>query len=148
MKYLIQIITAYIGSLGFALLFNIKKERILYASIGGIITWCIYLLSFYYCNDIFISNMIASILGTAYSELLARIHKAPTTVFLLPSIVPLVPGGSLYYSMSYAVTGNKIKFDLYALNTLKTSLGIAVGIIVVSVVVYHLTNYKCKRSKI
>jgi len=140
MKYLIQIITAYIGSLGFALLFNIKKERILYASIGGI--------SFYYWNDIFISNMIASILGTAYSELLARIHKAPTTVFLLPSIVPLVPGGSLYYSMSYALAGNKIKFDFYALNTLKTSLGIAVGIIVVSVVVYHLTNYKCKRSKI
>ncbi len=48
MKYLIQIITAYIGSLGFALLFNIKKERILYASIGGIITWCIYLISFYF----------------------------------------------------------------------------------------------------
>ncbi len=50
--------------------------------------------------------------------------------------------------MSYALAGNKIKFDFYALNTLKTSLGIAVGIIVVSVVVYHLTNYKCKRSKI
>jgi len=148
MKYLIQIITAYIGSLGFALLFNIKKERILYASIGGIITWCIYLLSFYYFNDIFISNMIAAILATAYSELLARILKAPTTVFLLPSIVPLVPGGSLYYSMSYAVMGNKTNFDIYALSTLKTALGIAVGIIVVSVIVYHFTNYKCKHSKI
>ncbi|WP_346935829.1 threonine/serine exporter family protein [Clostridium sp.] len=148
MKYLIQIITAYIGSLGFALLFNIKKERILYASIGGIITWCIYLLSFYYCEDIFLSNMIAAILATTYSEVLARLHKAPTTVFLLPSIVPLVPGGSLYYSMSYAVMGNKTNFDIYALSTLKTALGIAVGIIVVSVIVYHFTNYKCKRSKI
>ena len=36
---------------------------------------------------------------------MARLKKTPTTVFLVPAAIPMVPGASLYRSMSFAVSG-------------------------------------------
>ena len=38
---------------------------------------------------------------SALAELLARLLKAPATIFLVIGIIPLVPGGGLYYTMDY-----------------------------------------------
>ena len=35
MDMLIQLVTAFTGSLGFALLFHVRKEKLLLASLGG-----------------------------------------------------------------------------------------------------------------
>lgn len=145
MNDVVGIISAFIGTLGFALFFNIKKERLLYASVGGLITWCVYLGAYHAKPDILIANMIAAIFTTFYSELLARIIKAPTTVLLFPGIIPLVPGGSLYYTMSYMIRGNNEMTKINGISTLKTASGIAAGIIIVSSVVYHLNQILYKK---
>lgn len=140
--YIMQIVTATIGSLGFALIFNIKKERIIYIAIGCALTWSIYLLAFSYNNDVFFSNVISAAFTTFYSEILARIHKAPVTIFLLPSIIPLAPGGSLYYTMSGLVNNDSEMFNKYATLTTKTACGIAVGIIAASVIIKEINLFK------
>lgn len=145
MNNLVEIISASIGTLGFALFFNIKRERLLYASVGGIITWCVYLGAYYFKPDILIANMIAAIFTTVYSEFLARIIKAPTTVLLFPGIIPLVPGGSLYYTMSYLIRGNNEMAKVNGISTLEAASGIAAGIIIVSAIVYHLNQILYKK---
>jgi len=40
------------------------------------------------------------------SELLAVFTHNPATVFLLPGLLPLVPGGGIFYMMRSAVQGN------------------------------------------
>lgn len=124
---------------------NIKKERLLYASVGGLITWCVYLGAHHAKPNILIVNMIADIFTTVYSEVLARIIKAPTTVLLFPGIIPLVLGGSLYYTMSYMIRGNNEMAKINGISTLKTASGIAAGIIIVLSVVYHLNQILYKK---
>ena len=41
----------------------------------------------------------------AFGELLARAVKAPVIMLLVPMLIPLIPGGDLYYMMSFLVRG-------------------------------------------
>ena len=65
-------------------------------------------------------------------EIFARVEKTPTTTFLAPGVIPLVPGGGLYYSMNYAMKEEWPLFAETALNTLELAAFIAIGIIVVT----------------
>ena len=64
---------------------------------------------------------------------MARILKSPTTVFLIPAIIPFVPGAMLFYMMYNLINGDISKFNTYFSNLGLASLGIAVGIILASV---------------
>ena len=39
---IIQIITGFIGSLGFAVLFNIRGKRLIAAAFGGFLSWTLF----------------------------------------------------------------------------------------------------------
>lgn len=141
MTHFIEILTSAIGTMGFALFFNIKKDKLLCVSIAGMLSWCIYLICKHYGYNEFISNFISASFVTLYSEICARIFKAPATVFLIPSIVPLVPGGNLYYTMSSATLGDINGVIKHGMLTLHISCGIAAGILIISTIVYHYYQF-------
>lgn len=124
-----QLIMSFFGSVGFALRFHLRKTLVLPASIGGLMGWAVYLLfNQVFLQGIFISCLIASICVAFYAEILARKLKAPATLFLIPGAVPLIPGSSLYYSMSYAVSGEWDVAKDYSIRMIEFALGIAIGI--------------------
>lgn len=126
---LIQLITAFTGSLGFSLLFGMRKKHLFAASCGGVFVWGLYsVLSLLIHDGGFMACLIASAAGVLYAELLAHQKKCPATIFVIPAIVPLVPGSNLYYAMAYAVGGNIADAKYYASVTLEISLAIAAGI--------------------
>ena len=53
----------------------------------------------------------------------------------MPSVIPLIPGGSLYYTMNYALNEQWQLFTDKALYTLQLALALAVGIIAVTTLV-------------
>ena len=124
---LIQIFTGFLGSLGFSILFNIRGRKLWVASLGGLISWTIFLLLEPVFQGEAFRYFFAAAAVTVYSEVFARVLKTPTTTFLVSSIVPLIPGGSLYYTMYYAVMGEWEKVQSYGSSTLYCALGIAVG---------------------
>lgn len=67
-----------------------------------------------------------------YSEILARIYKAPVTMFLIVGILPLVPGAGIYYTMEYCVSGNQIAFGQSLVHTLAVAGALALGIVLIS----------------
>ena len=101
---IIQIISAFVGSIGFAIFFKMRGRQIPLAGIGGAITWAVYLLAQQYIVGYFIPYFIASVFVAIYAEIMARVNKAPATIFLTATAVPLIPGGSLYYTMGGLVT--------------------------------------------
>lgn len=124
-----QLILAFLGSVGFTLRFHLRKGLIIPASLGGILSWGIFLLcQGVWQQGVFICSLIASICVAIYSEVLARKLKAPATLFLIPGAVPLIPGSSLYYSMSYAVAGEWELAKSYSIRMIEFALGIAIGI--------------------
>ena len=138
------IISGAIGTLGFCLFFKIRRDKLIYGCIGGLLTS----LFFCICSDLGLSvlmrNLIPTIVGTLYAEVIARIVKAPTTVFLIPAVIPLTPGGTLYYTMSAIVEGDMVKAQQQGEITLLVALGIAVGIVFISVIFYQLTNWNVR----
>lgn len=103
MSGLIQVLTGCLGTLGFNILFNIRGKKLVLATLGGLISWAVFLA----LEPVFPSEAVRYFLSaaviTVYGELLARLEKTPTTTFLVPSIIPLIPGGALYYTMNYAL---------------------------------------------
>ncbi len=125
---LIQIISGTIGSLGFALVFHAKNKVLLVGGIGGTICGFIYLIClkcFMYSG--FISVLFTSFCIAAYSEIAARIVKEPAIVLFVPSIISLMPGSSLYYTLSAAVNGEWLAMKSFASELAAVAFGIALG---------------------
>lgn len=126
---------AWVCSFGFALLYRMKGKNVLASAFGGMLTWAVYLFCARGTESLFVCNMLASVFAAVYAEAFARVLKCPSTVYLVPTIIPLVPGGSLYYTLLYLLSDEQELSERMGLDTLSTAGGIAVGIVVVSVVV-------------
>ena len=80
----------------------------------------------------FVSNFCATISLALASELSSRIFKQPVTVFVIPGIVPLVPGLGIYQGM-FAIINNEYNNGTSILLTAMTdSVAIAIGVMLVS----------------
>lgn len=122
------------GSLAFGIVYKMKAQRLWVVAVGGGAGWFVYSVLFLVTGSVFAGNMGASMFATGYSEIMARRKKAPVVVFLLPCLIPLVPGGSLYYAMNHVVLKDMEKAFEYLSGALEAAMGIAAGIIVLSVV--------------
>lgn len=123
-----KLITAGVGSMGFSLMFNVRKNLLPLAVLGGVLDWAVYLAADnFFASGVFLPSVAAAAFASLYSEAMARVKKAPATVFYIPALVPLIPGGSLFYTMSYAVSGQWEIMQNSASSTLYCALGIAVG---------------------
>lgn len=129
MTYLIQLITAFTGSLGFGIVFKIPRERLLPAALGGLLAWGVYLALGPVMPQDVPRFFVASVVLTIYSEILARVLKCPTTVFLVIASIPLIPGGSLYRTMNYFMKGDFAACSVQGLSTLLLAVAIAVGML-------------------
>ena len=92
----VQIIAALVGSVGFAIFFKMKGKQIALAGIGGAVTWMVYLFVQSFVTGYFVPYFAAAVFVAVYAEIMARINRAPATIFLTAAAVPLIPGGSLY----------------------------------------------------
>lgn len=143
----IELLTAILGSLGFALLFNVGKKYLIYAALGGFVCWGSYLLFSGTGTELFYVCLFSAAASTLYSEIVARVLKAPTTVFLIPSVVPLIPGSALYYAMYNAVSGDWGLFKNFGFKTATVAFAMAAGISLVSAVFAVLSKIRKKKIR-
>lgn len=125
---LIQLLTAFGGSLGFSLLYGTRRRYLLASSLGGLLSWGIYLAMSTWLRSGFLAYLVPSAFAVVYAEILARRLKSPATLFVIPAILPLVPGGSLYHAMSCVVRGDLAQARSFGAVTLEYALAIAAGI--------------------
>lgn len=131
----VQVVAAFFGSLGFAMLFHIRSRRMWLGALGGMAVWIVYLFTGLFTQNVFFGFALASMAATCYGEWMARKEKTPATLFLVPAVIPLIPGGSLYDTMYCAVNGDYSGFVSTGLHTLTMAAAIAIGILVASSVI-------------
>ncbi|WP_026887810.1 threonine/serine exporter family protein [Clostridium beijerinckii] len=145
---LTQIAISFLASLGFGIIFNIKGKNLIFASIGGAISWFSYLyLKENNVGDI-LSLFISSILFSIYSEICARRLKTPVTTLVICALIPLVPGSGMYYTMYETISGNISRAVELGLNTLASAGTLALGVIFVSTITKQVTNLKKVKEKL
>lgn len=141
----VQILSAGFAGIGFAMIFHIKPRHLYVAFFGGALSWVFYLLAYRFWESRTISMMAAAIGVTVYSEIAARVVHMPVSVIYTPAIIPLIPGGHLYYSLRGFVTDSHADFIKYGGFLLEDTLGIVLGTMIVLTFVSAITAEKRKK---
>ncbi len=130
MEYL-ACLWAFFACAAFGLVYNTRGWTLLFASLGGALGWFVYLTFGFLGNDI-LQFFLATVATALYSEILARVMKKPATEFQIIALLPMVPGGGIFYTMEYCVIGNNQMFLQTGLHTLGIAGALATGILLVS----------------
>ena len=143
MDIIIKIIAGVISTIGFAIIFKLRVKHIPLAAFDGLVACVVYFVCLeFISDDLFIANMLASFATAGVAEICARIGKAPSTIFLLPGCIALVPGGTLYQAMRNLLIKDYDEFGAQLLITGKVAIAIGGGIIAVSIIRYFLNKLK------
>ncbi|MCE5221823.1 MAG: threonine/serine exporter family protein [Clostridium sp.] len=143
-----QVIVALIASFGFGIIFNIKGMNLIFAAIGGGLSWFCYLYLNNYGISTILSLFISSIIFSIYSEICARYLKTPVTTLVVCALIPLVPGAGMYYTMHETILGNVSGAVELGLNTLASAGALALGVIFVSTITRQVVNLKMVKEKL
>lgn len=120
----------FLACIAIGIVFNIQRNHLVLAAIGGTLGWATYLLC-HFESDV-LCYFVAALVISLYGEIMARFCKAPVTSFLTVAVIPMVPGGGMYYTMEYCIRGETELFATTGLHTLAIAGAIALGIVTVS----------------
>lgn len=138
----IQTLMGIIGSVGFALLFGVRGNKLIWIALGSGLGWAVYLVCRAWGCSLFVGLFVASLWVAACSEILARWIKTPVILLLVPMLIPEIPGGDLYYTMYRLVAGDTVGFGTNAKQVLGEAGAIALGILLASYAAGLLHNIR------
>ena len=98
MNLLLPCVYAFVACFAYCFIVNIRGQMLFWAPLGASIGWLVYLLCGFFAQDL-LCYFLATVVVSAYAELMARIKRVPATGFLLIGIFPMVPGGGIYYTI-------------------------------------------------
>ena len=127
-EYALPSLCAFAGCISFTFVFNIHGPGKLIAGFGGGLGWLVYLLM----GKTILAGFFAAMAISLFSEVMARIRRCPVTGYQLVALLPLVPGGGIYYAMRYCLEGDTERFLSTLLDTLGMAAALAVGVILAS----------------
>ncbi len=133
MEYLAQLVTSFIGSACFGIIFHAPRESILKCGFVGMIGWICYYGLTENGLDSIPATAIASALIALISQFFAKVYKAPMTIFIVGGIIPLVPGGMAYNAMRHFVENDYNSAINYTVKSFLISGSIAMGLILAEV---------------
>ena len=129
--FIMHVMCPFIGTIGYAVLFNIPKKFHLCCGFTGAAGWLIY----HAVVSMNASAVTASFFGTLAVVLTSRVlsvrKKCPIIIFLVSGILPLVPGAGIYYTVYYMVTNQLAEAVLRGMESVKTAFAIVLGIVLV-----------------
>jgi uncharacterized membrane protein YjjP (DUF1212 family) len=126
---LFQTVMGAFGSVGFALMFQVRGKMLIFAFLGGLLSWGTYCIAGLFVGHEALQYLIATTVLTLYAEAFARILRCPSTILLVTGWIPLIPGGALYYSISALVQDNMPLFVDRILHTFLLMVAMSAGML-------------------
>ena len=129
-----QLITSFIASAGFGIIFNAPRNALVQCGAIGMFGWILYYLLVERGLNVVPATIFAAMLVAILSQICAKYYKMPIIIFNVSGIIPLVPGGVAYNAMR-----NFVENDYYTAVQLSTEVmliagGIAIGLMFSEVV--------------
>ena len=135
-----EFIFAFLGTLGFTIIFNVPLRHIPVASLVGGLGWITYHVAVSFDVSIAISCFLGACVVGLTSDVASRICREAATIFVIPGVLPLVPGAGTYYTMLAIVEGNLEEAASTGIQTLAMAGAIALGLLVVGTVIQIIRN--------
>ena len=123
-----QLITSFIASAGFGVLFNAPRAALVQCGAVGMSGWIMYYLLSASGMNAVPATTLAAMLVAVLSYTCARLFKMPIIIFNVSGIIPLVPGGMAYNAMRKFVENDyNAGLQLFA-QVMLLAGGIAIGL--------------------
>lgn len=135
------------GAAGFcAFYFNTNKFDVLWGALFGALGWIVYVIIQKTGGSAMYAYFAGAFSVAIASEFLAYLIKNPATVYLLPGLLPLVPGGGMFQTMRAAVSGNMDTALSLGYATLGAAGAIALGIAIASSIARLFSKFLWKKK--
>lgn len=132
-----------LASFGFGIVFCIKPRDLVFAALGGALIRIVYILMQMAVPEYrVVFTTLAAFSAALYAEILAVARKSPSTLYLYPSIVPLIPGDLFYYSALGIVWGNGEMIAKYGPDCLLQLVSMSIGFVLCSSAVFWVRKIK------
>lgn len=140
-----QLPAAFIGTIGFSALFGTPRRYYLDCGLAGTAGWAVYLLlasagPTHVVGAAFLGALAVAVMA----HLLAVTRRCPVTVFLICGIIPLVPGGGIFWTAYYIITNQLRLAATTGFTALKVTIAIAGAIILAAALASRLQRKHIK----
>ena len=140
-----QLPAAFIGTIGFSALFGAPRRYYLDCGLAGTAGWVVYLLlasagPTHVVGAAFLGALAVAVMA----HLLAVTRRCPVTVFLICGIIPLVPGGGIFWTAYYIITNQLRLAATTGFTALKVTIAIAGAIILAAALASRLQRKHIK----
>lgn len=126
----VQLIASFIAVVCFAFNLEIPKKYILIVGGVGSIAWITYLICNHFNLPDILSYFISTLVVAILSMVLSKILNAVSTIFLIPGILPTVPGIAMYKTIYAFINNNIQEAGYYLLQAIFIAGGIALAIFI------------------
>ncbi len=138
----VMVILSFIASVSFGVVFRIPPKDLWLAGLGGVLAR-IALLTLTPLMSERLSYMTASALVAAlYAEFLAVRRRQPSTYFVYPSMIPLIPGDLFFFALIGLYVGDVSIFISQGINCLLSLSGLSIGFVLSSTVSHYIRKIR------
>ena len=128
-----QALAAFIGTVGFSVIFGVPRKNYVQTAVVATVGWVAYLALFRFTVlGPAISTFVATVIVASLARMFASWFKTPSTVYLIPGVFPMIPGGGIFWTTFFLVS-SRLSLALHAgMLALEVTAAIVLGIVLVS----------------
>lgn len=145
--YLTAFFFAFLATCGFGFILQVPLKALQTSGIIGAIGWVVFIhIARTMGSSTAYANFTATVIIALVSELAARIRKQPVNIYVIPGIIPLVPGLGMYQGMTQIISGH-YEYGMNILMHAGSDAGaIAMGMMLVTSIfrMFKITNEQRK----
>lgn len=145
---IIQTVSAFFVVFMFTVLLELPKRYVLYTAASGAIGWWMYLMVQNAWNSSMMAAFVSTLVVAFLSHILARLKKAPVTVFFVSGTLPAVPGAAIYRSVYYFIHNDPDLCSHYLAETLQVAGAIAMAIFIMDSLFRLFLVYQHRKTSI
>jgi uncharacterized membrane protein YjjB (DUF3815 family) len=139
------VILSFLASCSFGVMFGVKPRDLWLAGLGGALTRIVMLLMFPVASRL-ASVTVSALAASFYTEALATIHKKPSTYYIYPTIIPLIPGDLFFYALLGVYNHNPEMVRTNGINCALTLAGMSIGFVLSFVAAHYIRGWRLATS--
>ena len=138
----LMVILSFIASVSFGVVFCIPPKDLWLAGLGGALARVALLTLTPLMSGRLSYMTVSALIAALYAEFLAVRRRQPSTYFVYPSIIPLIPGDLFFFSLTGLYLGDISGFIDNGVNCLISLSGLSIGFVLSSTVSHYVRRIR------
>ena len=132
------VVLSFTASVGFGIVFRIPVNDLWLAGLGGALSRMAVIILPLFIESRLLYMTLSASAAALYAEFLAVKRRQPSTYFVYPSIIPLIPGDLFFYAISGLYLNRLDRARIDGIDCLISLSGLSLGFVLASAVSHHV----------